>query len=314
MVSFIRSIGYHYDRWFRKSPLLTLAIANALCSILGDSAAQLISIWGAETDQLINFDYGRLLRYLLYGLNMGPISGKWNELLEKRFPARPQRSADPSILSEKPPSPIELIEINSTISTGPLDDLKSHSAASPTTRTDPSARLDLTTIFKMVLTDQLVMAPLSLIYFICFMGFAEGNTWEVIYLRVNRLFLKLLLANWQVWPIIQLINFKFMPLRLRVPFSAVCGIVWTIFLSYASTWVSLLLKPGVQLSTLTSLVWEFPCCCHVDHQTLFCTFLSRVTSNFFFFFVGLFFQMFPFTLSSSHCLTYIAYPDRKSVV
>jgi hypothetical protein len=39
--------------------------------------------------------------------------------------------------------------------------------------------------------------------FICFMGFTEGNNWEVIYARLNRLFLKLLLANWQVWPIIQ---------------------------------------------------------------------------------------------------------------
>jgi len=137
-------------------------------------------------------------------------------------------------MSEKPPSPIELIEVNSTISTSHEDSSKPHSGF--VSKADSSGNtLDLVTIVKMVVTDQLVMAPLSLIYFICFMGFLEGSHWEVIYARLNRLFWKLILANWQVWPIIQLINFKFMPLRLRVPFSALCGIVWTIFLSYAST-------------------------------------------------------------------------------
>lgn len=40
-----------------------------------------------------------------------------------------------------------------------------------------------------------------------------------------------LLANWQVWPAIQLINFRFVPLRFRVPFTSACGIAWTLYLS-----------------------------------------------------------------------------------
>ncbi|EFP81262.1 uncharacterized protein PGTG_06883 [Puccinia graminis f. sp. tritici CRL 75-36-700-3] len=237
MISLLRSVGHQYDRWFRRSPLLTLAVANGICSVLGDSAAQFISLWNADPNLIVNFNYGRLIRYLLYGINMGPISGKWNEFLERQFPARSSpRSTHSSILNEKPPSPIELLEVNATISTDHEEDSKSFPGGSSTSKTDSSGNsLDLITILKMVITDQLVMAPLSLIYFICFMGFTEGNNWEVIYARLNRLFLKLLLANWQVWPIIQLINFKFMPLRMRVPFGALCGIVWTIFLSYAST-------------------------------------------------------------------------------
>ncbi|KNZ51019.1 hypothetical protein VP01_412g5 [Puccinia sorghi] len=226
MISLLRSVAHQYDRWFRRSPLLTLAVANGICSILGDSAAQLISIWNATPDKLVEFNYFRIMRYLLYGINMGPISGKWNEFLERQFPPRSRRETRSNNMSGKPPSPIELIEVNSTISTSQEDSSKSLSRS--VSKADSSGNaLDLVTILKMVVTadfffSKLVLYPrdrsishVSYLHFICFMGFTEGSHWEVIYARLNRLFWKLLLANWQVWPIIQLINFKFMPLRLR---------------------------------------------------------------------------------------------------
>ncbi|KAI9609486.1 hypothetical protein H4Q26_007443 [Puccinia striiformis f. sp. tritici PST-130] len=187
MISLLRAVGHQYDRWFRRSPLLTLAVANGICSILGDSAAQFIKF---RSNSIVDFKYARLMRYLLYGINMGPVSGKWNEFLERQFPARSQRLNRLDDLNEKPPSPIELLEVNSTIPT----DHENNPSKSSSSRSDPTGNsLDLITILKMVITD-----------FICFMGFTEGNNWEVIYARLNRLFLKLLLANWQVWPIIQL--------------------------------------------------------------------------------------------------------------
>jgi protein Mpv17 len=40
-----------------------------------------------------------------------------------------------------------------------------------------------------------------------------------------------LIANWKVWPLIQTINFKVMPLPYRVPFQSTCGIGWVLYLS-----------------------------------------------------------------------------------
>lgn len=45
------------------------------------------------------------------------------------------------------------------------------------------------------------------------------------------MYMPALLANWQVWPLIQLVNFRFVPLRFRVPFTSSCGIAWTLYLS-----------------------------------------------------------------------------------
>lgn len=40
-----------------------------------------------------------------------------------------------------------------------------------------------------------------------------------------------LISNWQVWPLIQMVNFSLVPLRFRVPFTSMCGIGWTLYLS-----------------------------------------------------------------------------------
>ncbi|MBW0502242.1 hypothetical protein O181_041957 [Austropuccinia psidii MF-1] len=240
MAPFIRFVSYHYDRCFRAHPLATLAIANALCSILGDLAAQLISLWNSEQRQIFNLNYARILRYFFYGLNMGPVSGKWNEILERQFSSRLPKKVTPLLPSEKIPDSTELVEINTSNATGPTlspdppigEGFNSGKINSPS---PPQTSISLLTTLQMVIADQLIMAPLSLLFFLCFMGFTEGSSWSTIQTRVHQLFFKLLLANWQVWPIIQLINFKCMPLRLRVPFGAACGIIWTVFLSYAST-------------------------------------------------------------------------------
>jgi hypothetical protein len=46
-----------------------------------------------------------------------------------------------------------------------------------------------------------------------------------------KMFIPALIANWKVWPAVQTINFRYMPLRYRVPFTGAVGIAWQVFLS-----------------------------------------------------------------------------------
>lgn len=46
-----------------------------------------------------------------------------------------------------------------------------------------------------------------------------------------QMFAEALLANWQVWPVVQLVNFRFMPLKYRVPFMSTCGVGATLQMS-----------------------------------------------------------------------------------
>ncbi|WWC92631.1 uncharacterized protein L201_007590 [Kwoniella dendrophila CBS 6074] len=84
---------------------------------------------------------------------------------------------------------------------------------------------------KRVAADQLVMAPFGMGLFITSMGVMEGRNWDEIKDKFSAMYMPALIANWKVWPLIQTINFKLMPIQYRVPFQSTCGIAWTLYLS-----------------------------------------------------------------------------------
>jgi len=86
-------------------------------------------------------------------------------------------------------------------------------------------------LVKRVVADQLVMAPLGLAFFVSSMGFMEGKNTQEVKEKFQDMYLPAILANWKVWPLVQAINFRLMPLQYRVPFQSSCGIAWNIYLS-----------------------------------------------------------------------------------
>ncbi|KAI9311710.1 putative integral membrane protein, Mpv17/PMP22 family [Dichotomocladium elegans] len=81
-------------------------------------------------------------------------------------------------------------------------------------------------------TDQVFFAPLGLAIFFTVMGLAESGKWEGVQEKFRDAFKPALMANYTVWPLVQLINFKFMPLQYRLPFVSALGILWNAYLSW----------------------------------------------------------------------------------
>ncbi|PCH33428.1 hypothetical protein WOLCODRAFT_64036 [Wolfiporia cocos MD-104 SS10] len=94
-----------------------------------------------------------------------------------------------------------------------------------------SGRVSIRALSKRVAADQLIMAPIGLALFIGSMGVMEGRDGPHIRRKYSDMFAPALVTNWQVWPIAQLVNFRFMPLAYRVPFQSSCGVFWTLYLS-----------------------------------------------------------------------------------
>jgi len=63
------------------------------------------------------------------------------------------------------------------------------------------------------------------------MGIMERHSLPAIRRKFIDLYPPAIKANWTVWPLIQFVNFRFMPLPYRVPFQATCGVFWTLYLS-----------------------------------------------------------------------------------
>ncbi|KAK4689869.1 protein Mpv17, partial [Tremellales sp. Uapishka_1] len=84
---------------------------------------------------------------------------------------------------------------------------------------------------KRVLADQLIMAPVGLCLFVGSMGLMEGRDSTEIQAKFADMYMPAIIANWKVWPVVQTVNFKLVPLQYRVPFQSTCGIAWTLYLS-----------------------------------------------------------------------------------
>ncbi|KAJ2635500.1 hypothetical protein GGF40_003576 [Coemansia sp. RSA 1286] len=89
-------------------------------------------------------------------------------------------------------------------------------------------------VTKRVVTDQLVYAPLGIAGFFMAMNLMEGGGWQSGKKRLKEYFVPTLKANYAVWPVVQMVNFGFVPVLYRVPFSSIVSVFWNAFISWAN--------------------------------------------------------------------------------
>ncbi|ROW14052.1 hypothetical protein VPNG_04021 [Cytospora leucostoma] len=84
---------------------------------------------------------------------------------------------------------------------------------------------------KRVVFDQLIFAPVGVLAFFSAMTLAEGGGRRAVYSKLRDMYLPTLKANYVVWPAVQVINFRLMPVQFQLPFVSTVGIAWTAYLS-----------------------------------------------------------------------------------
>ncbi|KAK5110384.1 hypothetical protein LTR62_006092 [Meristemomyces frigidus] len=88
---------------------------------------------------------------------------------------------------------------------------------------------------KRVAFDQLLFAPVGLACFFTFMTVAEGGGRRAVGRKFQDVYLPALKANFLVWPAVQVINFRLVPLQFQIPFVSTIGIAWTAYLSLTNS-------------------------------------------------------------------------------
>jgi len=90
-------------------------------------------------------------------------------------------------------------------------------------------------IVARVAADQTLFAPTNLFIFLSSMAIMEGSSPSE---KLEKTYTTALTKNWMVWPFVQLINFRFIPLEHRVLLVNVISLGWNCYLSYInSSWV-----------------------------------------------------------------------------
>eukprot|EP00270_Netrium_digitus_P008589 TRINITY_DN257_c0_g1_i1.p1 TRINITY_DN257_c0_g1~~TRINITY_DN257_c0_g1_i1.p1 ORF type:complete len:305 (-),score=55.29 TRINITY_DN257_c0_g1_i1:277-1191(-) len=81
--------------------------------------------------------------------------------------------------------------------------------------------------------DQFIFSPLSVVTFIGLLLVMEGRPHDVIP-KLQRDLLPTVVNMWKLWVPFQLLNFSVVPQNLQVGAANLIGLIWTVFMSYAS--------------------------------------------------------------------------------
>ncbi|KAK0726238.1 hypothetical protein B0T21DRAFT_371236 [Apiosordaria backusii] len=84
---------------------------------------------------------------------------------------------------------------------------------------------------KRVACDQLVFAPFGVAAFFTAMTLAEGGDTKAVSQKLKDMYFPTLKANYILWPAVQVVNFRLMPVQFQLPFVSTVGIAWTAYLS-----------------------------------------------------------------------------------
>ncbi|KAH7131600.1 hypothetical protein B0J13DRAFT_562902 [Dactylonectria estremocensis] len=84
---------------------------------------------------------------------------------------------------------------------------------------------------KRVAFDQLIFAPFGVAIFFTTMTIAEGGGRRAVTHKLKDMYIPTLKANYVVWPAVQIVNFRLMPVQYQLPFVSTIGIAWTAYLS-----------------------------------------------------------------------------------
>ncbi|KKZ65612.1 hypothetical protein EMCG_08519 [[Emmonsia] crescens] len=88
---------------------------------------------------------------------------------------------------------------------------------------------------KRVAMDQLIFAPVGLVCFFTFMTVAEGGGRRAVIRKLQDVYTPTLKANFMLWPAVQILNFRVMPIQFQIPFVSTVGIAWTAYLSLTNS-------------------------------------------------------------------------------
>ncbi|PWW72806.1 hypothetical protein C7212DRAFT_223306, partial [Tuber magnatum] len=90
-------------------------------------------------------------------------------------------------------------------------------------------------LVKRVGLDQAVFAPVGLAGFFGWMTVSEGGGWRDVRRKLEEVYFGALRSNYILWPAVQMINFRLIPLRFQLPFASGWGILWGAYLSLTNS-------------------------------------------------------------------------------
>ncbi|OJJ49671.1 hypothetical protein ASPZODRAFT_57752 [Penicilliopsis zonata CBS 506.65] len=208
-----------FNSYYAEKPILTTMVTNAVLGGIADTVAQLITAFKTRRRRRVS-DAGDDL-----------ISIEIHDLGKEKPPAVGELG-----FSKNSPPPFDFERLTRFMSYGFLmapvqfQWFRFLSTTFPLTKKNPTVP-----VLKRVIVDQLMFAPIGLVCFFSFMTIAEGGGKRALLRKFQDVYLPTLKANFILWPAVQILNFRVVPIQFQIPFVSTIGIAWTAYLSLTNS-------------------------------------------------------------------------------
>ncbi|XHF97283.1 hypothetical protein AWENTII_000876 [Aspergillus wentii] len=208
-----------FNSYYAEKPVLTTMVTNAVLGGIADTVAQLITAFktrSARTLPTTGDDF---------------ISIEVHELDKEKPPAVGELGYSRNLAP-----PFDFERLTRFMSYGffmaPVQFLWFGflSRAFPLTKVNPTLPA-----LKRVAVDQFIFAPFGLVCFFTFMTVAEGGGKRALARKFQDVYMPTLKANFVLWPAVQILNFRVVPIQFQIPFVSSVGIAWTAYLSLSNS-------------------------------------------------------------------------------
>ncbi|KAI0398997.1 Mpv17/PMP22 family protein [Xylaria palmicola] len=218
----IARLASRYNAYFDARPVLTMMVTNAVLGGIADTVAQTIT---SVTQR------ARANRKAASGTRDDAISIEIQDMSRKDSRGERDLFADP----RSPATPFDFERLTRFMAYGfamaPIQFkwFGFLSRAFPITKTSA-----FVPALKRVAVDQIAFAPVSVALFFSVMTVAEGGGRRAVAMKLRDMYMPTLKANYMVWPAVQIVNFRLMPVQFQLPFVSTIGIAWTAYLSLSN--------------------------------------------------------------------------------
>ncbi|PSK37438.1 Protein sym1 [Elsinoe australis] len=214
-----------FNSYYANRPVLTTMITNAVLGGIADTVAQ----------SLTAIKYNRNRKALdpkndFFSIEIHDLDRK------VQYPDEDSLPPYAGVPTKRLPPPFDFERLTRFMAYGFLMAPLQHKWFGFLSSTFPLSKTSATSAaMKRVAFDQLLFAPVGLAAFFTFMTVAEGGTMRDVKKKFTDVYVPALKANYMVWPAVQMLNFRVIPIQFQIPFVSTIGIAWTAYLSMTNS-------------------------------------------------------------------------------
>lgn len=93
---------------------------------------------------------------------------------------------------------------------------------------------------KKVFVDQFIFAPTFLLFLLISVGTMQGKSYDIIKQDIETNYFDVLKTNYYIWPLVQIINFYYIPLQYQVLLVQSVALFWNTYLSWKTNYKGLI--------------------------------------------------------------------------